>query len=98
MITKTIRLKRRLIEIKLVSQSEMVRLLGEEGSRGLIERYQIPCVFDKKSNSLLARVDCVGPSLATYDEYLASELKDVGFTKEEISVVWGKIHATVLGF
>jgi hypothetical protein len=97
MITKTIRLKRRLIEIKLVSRSEMVWLLGEEGNRGLIERYQILCVFDKKSNSLLARIDCVGPSLATYDEYLASELKDMGFTKSEISRVWREICHTVLG-
>ena len=93
---KTIRLKRRLIEIKLVSLSEMVRLLGE-GSRDLVEKYQIPCVFDSKSMSLLARIDCVGPSLATYDEYLASELKDRGFTNSEISRVWKEICPIVLG-
>jgi len=98
MKTKTIRLKKKLVEIKLVSLSEMVRLLGgDEGKRRLIESCHIPCVFDDKSKCLLARIDCVGPSLATYDDYLASELEDKGFTKEEISVVWGKIHAMVLG-
>ena len=98
MIEKTLKFERRL-EIKLVDLSDMVRLLGgDDGRREMIEKFHIPCEYVPESNLLLARVDCVGPSLATYDEYLASELSDKGqFTKEEIEQVWKEICADVQG-
>ena len=98
MIEKTLKFERRL-EIKLVDLSDMIRLLGgDDGRRGMIEKFHIPCEYVPESNLLLARVDCVGPSLATYDEYLASELSDKGqFTKEEIEQVWKEICADVQG-
>ena len=99
MIEKTLKFERRL-EIKLVSLSEMVQLLGgDDGKRKeLIEKYHIPCEYIPEKHLLLARVDCVGPSLATYDEYLANELTDKGqFTKEEIEQVWKEICTEVQG-
>jgi hypothetical protein len=99
MIEKTLKFERRL-EIKLVSLSEMVQLLGGDDGRRkeLIEKYHIPCEYVPEENLLLARVDCVGPSLATYDEYLATELTDKGqFTKEETEEVWKEICADVQG-
>lgn len=99
MIEKTLKFERRL-EIKLVSLSEMVQLLGGDDGKikELIKKYQIPCEFVPEKQLLLARVDCVGPSLATYDEYLASELSDKGqFTKEETGQVWREICTEVLG-
>lgn len=99
MIEKTLKFERRL-EIKLVSLSEMVQLLGgDDGKRKeLIERYQVPCEYVPDKQLLLARVDCVGPSLATYDEYLANELTDKGqFTNEEIGQIWREICVDVQG-
>lgn len=100
MIEKTLNFERRLeIKIKLVDLSEMVQLLGgDDGRRKMIERFHIPCEYVPESNLLLARVDCVGPSLATYDEYLANELSDKGqFTDEEIEQVWKEICTSVQG-
>ena len=99
MIEKTLKFERRLVKIKLVSLSEMVQLLGgDEVRRELIEKYHIPCEYVPETGCLLARTDCIGPSLATYDEYLASELTDKGqFTKEETEQVWKEICTEVQG-
>ena len=94
---KQIKLKRRSFKIKLVSLSEMAICLGAgERQKKLIDKYQIPCEFDK-SGCLLARTDLTGPSLATYDEYLENELLDRGFDQKETEQVWKLIHAEVQG-
>lgn len=94
---KQIKLKRGSFKIKLVSLSEMAICLGAgEQQKKLIDKYQIPCEFDK-SGCLLARTDLTGPSLATYDEYLENELLDRGFDQKETEQVWKLIHAEVQG-
>lgn len=95
MIEKVLELRNKNLEIKFVSLPEFIKLLGgSEGTKRQLTEYEIPCEL-LPPNCLIVRVDCRGPQVATYDDYLRNEMLREGYTEEDFESAWKEIYKQV---